>query len=602
MKLFEPLQVGKRTFKNRIMFPPMNFCYEDKNGYPSSETIRYLTEIARGGAAYVVLGEIYPVDTAKKSPKITSDRHIRAFRKLSDPVHGYGALIGGQIYYPDQDINTITPERLMQIRDDFLQGVDRLVQAGFDAIQLSGENFLGSMSSGYLNKRKDEYGGTLKKRLRFLLELIGEIKRLYPETILEYKLTVKDEPSWKGLTLNEARTAAGLLESAGLDIIHAAYTHSLHGETVPAMGIKPYGCFTGIAGAIKKEVAIPVSAVGRIIEPQTAEAILETGQADVIALGRALIADPRWAVKVSKNEPIRYCVGCNVCLDRIAAEEKLRCSLHTGTGADQNVKQKEKPKKIIVAGGGVAGLEAARIAALQGHRVTLYEKSCRLGGQVLLASAPPRKTELLRFIDFLGNEMIRLKVDVKLGRGADEDTIIKQKPDRVIIAVGAKNKFVPVEGSDLPHVFDSWEILAGTRLPFGDIGIIGGSFVGIEVAEYLCIRGNRVFIVEMEDAIGIGESSSIWPAMVENYKKYGVRFYPSHTLKKILTNGVICSTRAGEVTIPCSSVVMATNGRPVPFSLDKIKKAGIKADKIGDCKVISNIEAAVNAAAHSFIK
>ncbi len=215
----------------------------------------------------------------------------------------------------------------------------------------------------------------------------AEVLKTGCEIILEYKLAVKDNPSWKGLRLDEATEAAKLLEAAGLDLIHAAFTSSSHRETVPAMGIKPYGCFTEIAAAIKKEVSIPVSAVGRIIEAQTAEAILESGQTDLIALGRALIADPLWPVKVLNHEPVRHCVSCNKCLDKIADEQKLTCALHNGTGAEavysHQFTKSKKARNIIIVGGGPAGLEAARIAALQGNKVTLYEKTFHLGGSLM---------------------------------------------------------------------------------------------------------------------------------------------------------------------------------------------------------------------------
>ncbi|MDR2899921.1 MAG: FAD-dependent oxidoreductase [Treponema sp.] len=603
MKIFEPIKVGNRTFKNRIMFPPINFCYENDDECLSSETIHFLTDIARGGTAYIVLGEIYPVDVCKKSPSITHDSQIGCFKKLCDTIHECGALIGAQLYYPDQEnIESISIEGLMQIREDYLHAVDRLALAGFDAIQLSGEKFLGSMSSSHHNKREDEYGGSLTNRLRFSVDLVCEIKQKHPDMIAEYKLAVTDDPSWKGLTRDEAKDAAKLLEAAGLDLIHAAYTHSSHGETVPAMGIKPYACFADIAAAIKNEVSIPVSAVGRIIEVQTAEAIIETEQADVIALGRSLIADPHWPKKVLNDVPIRHCVSCNKCLDKIADEKNLSCCLHAGTGADDIVSQNHDPLNIIVVGGGPAGLEAARLAALQGNNVSLYEKTFSLGGQILLASAPPRKRELLRFIDYLTRELIRLNVDIHMGKEIDEDFIVAQKPDRVIIAVGAKSVSVSVEGSDLPHVFDSWDILSGRKQVFGNTAVIGGGFVGIEVAEYLCTQGNHVSIIEMEDAIGIGQSSSIWPAMMDNYKKYDVQFFASHTLKRITKNEIICVTKNSDVHIPCDCVVMAANGKSISFPLEKILQAHIHVDIIGDCKCIGDIEAAVNSASNVFKK
>jgi 2,4-dienoyl-CoA reductase-like NADH-dependent reductase (Old Yellow Enzyme family)/pyruvate/2-oxoglutarate dehydrogenase complex dihydrolipoamide dehydrogenase (E3) component len=626
MKLFEPIKVGSRIFKNRIMFAPINFCYEDDDECLSPETIRYMSDIAKGGAAYLVLGEVYPVDVKKRSPKITSDDHIHIFKKLCDSIHEHDVLIGAQIYYPDENnIETISIETLMQIREDYLLAIDRLVQSGFDVIQLSGEKFLGSVSSAHFNKRKDDYGGTLQNRLRFAIELIREIKMRYPKIMLEYKLAVTDDASWKGLTLDEAKIAAKLFEEAGLDLIHAAFTNPSHGETVPAMGIKPYGCFTHIASAIKKEVSIPVSTAGRIIEAQMAEAILETEQSDIIALGRALIADPAWPQKVLQNKPIRYCVSCNKCLDKIADEKKLSCSLHAGrskkSGADETVKQNNNPQNILVAGGGVAGLEAARIAALQGNRVTLYEKTFSLGGQVLLAAAPPRKQELLRFINYLTQELIRLKVDIQFGKHIDEDFIIAQKPDRVIIAVGAQSptlscnniqsrtlstkqqqqkELLSVKGINLPHVFDSWEILSGKKQAFGNIAIIGGGFVGIEVAEYLCVQENQVSIIEVEDEIGIGQSASIWPTMMANYKKHDVQFFTNHRLKQITKNEIICRTQNGDVIIPCNCVVIALNGKSISFPTDTIRQAGIQIDVIGDCKQIGDIEAAINAAAKIF--
>uniref|UniRef100_UPI00260737D5 bilirubin reductase, long form n=1 Tax=Terrisporobacter sp. TaxID=1965305 RepID=UPI00260737D5 len=541
-------------------------------------------------------------------------------RKLCDSIHKYGAKVSAQIFHPEYDcdainkivatgdmkavreklhhdmqhfVNEVSEEGLKDIIDKMCNCAIRAQKAGVDIIQIHGDRLVGSLCSTILNKRNDKFGGTLENRTRFALELVKALKKAVPDMPIDYKFSVVTAERGKGgINLDEAPTFAKWLEEAGVDMLHVAQANHTGNmaDTIPPMGVQPYGFFVDIAAQIKKSVNIPVSTVGRIFNPKMAESILEADKADIIGLGRILLADPDWVNKVKDNkfEDIRECISCNKgCTDNIQNRKFLSCILNAENGYEgtRKITEAETKKKVIVVGGGPAGLEAARVASLKGHSVTLFDENTSLGGQLNLASIPPRKNEIRRAIRFLTHSVISQNVELRLGKKVTQEDILTLNPDAVLVAVGSSNFIPSIDGYNKQMVCDSWKILNGEQQVFGNIAVIGGGMVGCEVAEHLCLQeGNKVSIIEMDNSIAKGESSTILPTLMENFTRNNVEIYTNHKVNKIDKECIICENNNNEVKIPCDYVVMAVGARPNSFDIDKLLENNIKVVKIGDCK------------------
>ena len=477
MKILEPITVGGILFKNRIMFPPLTTGYEDKNGSITSQSRAFYTRLAKGGVGYIVLGDVAPIRSFAPTPKLFDDSQIESFRLLADSVHLYGAKLGIQIFHPEYDcealntlfdngemdkvrtrlhhdmqffVNEVTEESLLKIIEKMCDCAIRAEKAGVDVIQIHGDRLVGALCSTKMNSRTDKFGGSLENRTRFALLLVDALKKAVPNMILEYKFPVVTPERGKGgIDEIDAPQFAKWLEEAGVDMLHVAqanHTGNL-ADTIPPMGVQPYCFFVDIAGVVKNAVSIPVSAVGRIIDPEMAEGVLESGKADMIGLGRALLADPDWINKTvaGKACDIRRCISCNRgCTDNIQNRAFVACVLNAENGFEEtrSITPALVNKKVIVIGGGPSGLEAARVAAKKGHNVTLLEKENRLGGQLNIADVPPRKREMYRAVQDLVRAVEVEGVSIKLGQIATNQNILDLSPDAVIVAVGASS-FTP---------------------------------------------------------------------------------------------------------------------------------------------------------------
>ncbi|MEG1550125.1 MAG: FAD-dependent oxidoreductase, partial [Ruthenibacterium sp.] len=538
-----PITVGKLTLKNRIMFPPLTTGYEERDGSIGHQSRAFYTRIAKGGAAYIVLGDVCPIRTFSPTPKLFDDSQIESFRLLAESVHTYGAKLGVQIFHPEYDCDAlnamfaegkmaevraklhhdmahftdeVSEEMLLQIIDKMCACAVRAEKAGVDVIQIHGDRLTGTLAGTRMNHRTDKFGGSLENRTRFARMLVKAMKKAVPNMVIDYKFAVVTEKRGKGgVDESDAVQFAKWLEEDGVDMLHVAqanHTGDL-ADTIPPMGVQPYGFFVDIAARVKEAVHIPVSCVGRIIDPDMAEAILASGKADIVAVGRPMLADPDFANKaMSGNKAcIRQCVSCNKgCTDNIQNRSFLSCVLNAENGYEEtrSITKAEKTKQIVVVGGGMAGMEAARVAATKGHTVALYESKSQLGGQINIAMMPPRKAELKRAIDFLVHEMQEKQIALHLGAPVNAEQILQTKPDAVIVAVGAASACPPIDGVNGANVTDAWKILGGEQRVFGDVVIIGGGMVGCETAEYLAQQGCNVSVVEMLDKIATGESTT----------------------------------------------------------------------------------------------
>lgn len=482
-------------------------------------------------------------------------------------------------------------EQLQDIKKAMADCAHRAVQAGVDAIEIHGDRLVGSLCSELINRRQDEYGGSFENRVRYALEVVTALKQAAPELILEYKLpiiTVNPDGSLRGkggLMPEEAKQFAVLLEQAGVDMIQAAQANHTGnmGDTIPPMGTVPYNWTLPIAAEIKKLVSIPVATVGRVITVEAGEEILSAGQADVIGYGRSLLTDPDIALKVERDEPIRTCLNCNKgCVDAIQNRKYISCVLNAENGdeATISIRPGDGEKKVVVIGAGIAGLEAARVAAKRGYSVTIYDTADKMGGQILLAAVPPRKSEILRSVKYYEKILPILGVEIRLGQNCDVDAM--NAADAVIVAVGAHNITLPVPGADGGNVVSAWDVLAEKVQVTGKCAVIGGGLVGTETAEFLLERGCQVAVVEMLDKIAAGESSTILPIIMEDFTSHNVEQFVKTQVTAITASGVeAVNTETDEsVSIPCDWVVMAVGSKKVPFSMEGVT---VPVRFVGDC-------------------
>lgn len=464
-------------------------------------------------------------------------------------------------------------------------------KAGIDAIQVHGDRLLGALCSTQMNHRTDKFGGSLENRTRYALMVVKALKKAVPNMVIDYKLSVVTPERGKGgVDRKDAVQFAKWLEEAGVDMLHVAQANHTGNmaDTIPPMGVQPYGFFVDIAAEVKKAVNIPVSVVGRIVDANMAESILEGEKADIISIGRGLLADPDWGNKIAagKADSIRRCMYCNKgCTDAIQNRSFLSCVLNAENGYEETraITPANEKKNVVIVGGGIAGLEAARVAAIKGHKVTLFEKDEVLGGQINLASVPPRKREVARAIADLTQAVKEYEVDLRIGESADEGKIMALNPDAVIIATGAECFIPKISGYDNKNVVDAWKVLKGEENVFGKVTVVGGGLVGCETAEYLAAEGCKVTIVEMLDKIATGESATVLPTLLEEFKNYGVEVLTKAKVMEITRNSVKVETEEGAKEIEADYIVMAVGAKPVSFDTTKIEKAGINVTRIGDC-------------------
>ena len=621
--LFKPIKIRGLELKNRAVFPATATNLAEKGGFVSDRLADYHAARARGGCGLNITeaASVHAPSAAKNMLSVYDDKFIPGLKKLADAIHLAGGKAclqlcqGGMAAADDVSVVSVVPsdmciagagktvpaaslETIRECVSAFGRAAARAVAAGFDCVEFhvahgdSPHMFL----SPAFNGRQDEYGGSPENRARYPLECIAEIRKNIPEDMpLFMRIVAKDDCVENGLEIEDVIEFCKAARDAGVDVLDVTrgnpFTPASKYE-VPPIDI-PRGFNVENAAKIKEETNMITIAVGRINGPKQANDIIAEGKADMVALGRAQIADPDFCKKalLGKEDDIVRCIACNQgCADRNInpAQPYISCLRNPAAGREKEFElvKTDAPKKVIVAGGGMAGLEAAITLKRRGHRPVLFEETGRLGGQFLLAGAAPRKSEMRDAAVSRGRQAYSEGVEIRLRTRVTGDVLSKVKPDAVIIATGSVHARPDIPGIDLPHVLYAQDVLSGKSKAEGGVVVVGGGITGLEAAEFLSDRGNRVTVVEMREGVGRDFGSFRMVCVSECLKCERIRILDRTKCVEI-GEGFITAEKDGEkLKIECDSVVIATGSVPSDYSAIKeyCEKNAIPYYIIGDAK------------------
>lgn len=613
--LFSPININSITFKNRIVMPPMCTNFATIGGAVTERMIAYYTARALGGVGLINVEFAYVRPDGKVFEHmlgIYDDKLIPGLQRLTEAVHKGGAKIFIQIAHGGRrahsDITGTAPvapsaiprlsgevphelskEEIEELIQAFILAASRAKKAGFDGIMLHMAHgyLLQQFLSPFSNKRQDEYGGDLEGRARFPLEILRGIRK---EVGGDYPISCRlcgDEFIKGGFDLNQSISVAKMLAANGANFLEiSAGTHET-GFMITAPPYYPMGFLSPLSAAIKKEVNIPVGIVGRIHKPEVAEQILEEGKADLIAVGRALIADAEWANKAKEGKPeaIRPCLSCNQgCADRMYWQRDISCTVNPLVGRETIFPMQiaSKKKKVIIIGGGPAGLEAARVAASRGHNVYLYEREKKLGGQLNIASIPPGKGRLEELRAYMIREIEKLSIKV-IHKNLTAADIRKINPHWIIIAVGGKPKLMENDSFDDPRVVTAWDVLLRKKEVGDKVLIIGGGQVGLETAHFLLEQGKEITILEMLKQVGFDMSPRARKMVLEKLVQGGVEII-TEAKALLFDNGEVIFERGGlkEKIKGTDSIILAVGTEAEDPKIPELKKLKLPVKFIGD--------------------
>lgn len=620
--LFSPVRIGNLELPNRLVMLPMTtgFCEADET--VGDRFINFNAERARGGAGLIMIPFSPVAIGGSVEPGLYDDRFVPGIKRLTSAISSQGAKSACQLIItyllvlrnqqpeivgPSAVMNQmlrvipreLTQEEIGFIVDEHGKAARRIRQGGFDAMEiLVGAGYLlNRFLSPITNHRVDEYGGSLENRLRIILEIIAAAKKAAGEDFpIGVRLNVEEQMPG-GHTVEESKVVARTLESAGVKFINA-YT-GWHESRIPTVAPSlPKGAFAHLAAAIKTSVNIPVISANRINDPFTAEKIIAAGQADLVGMGRALLADPDLPVKSREGriKEITPCLACSNCLSALLAgaykkdgqRPNVVCSVNPGIGKEGEdlLRKTEKPKRVFIVGAGPAGLEAAWAAAARGHKVTLFEKENQAGGWLKIACLPPHKEELRTLADNLVERAVRAGVEIRLDSEVQPEVLKNASPNVLILAYGAAPFIPPLPGVDSPQVVFAVDVLSGRKAVKGDVLIIGGGLVGCETGEFLLekVPGvTSVTILEMLDRMAANISSSYRPFFLARLNKMGIRMETQTLVEKITENGVQVIRKGTPEFIAGDTILLALGLKPDPEIMESFQGLAPEVYSIGDC-------------------
>lgn len=620
--------------KNRIVMPAMA-TNATIDGTASQQIIDYFVERAKGQTGLIITeaaSVLVPPEGkfARFHLNISDDRFIPSLKRLTDAVHAHGTKIAVQLSHLGRQIDTefwgeqpvapspiacpvcrdvpkeLSIDEITVIINAFIEAARRAHEAGFDMVELHGCHgyLISNFFSRRSNHRSDGYGGDVIGRSRFCAEIIRGIKEEYG-ALLPVIVRMNGHDYIKdGATLEDMQDIAPLLQEAGADALHVtAGVYGSYKATVAPMYEKP-GCFVNLAEGIRKVVSIPVIAVGRIVDPHLAEDVIRTNKADLVAMGRALIADPEMPIKAmsSNSKDICACTGCNQgCIDRInnsmmaGITEPITCLVNPRVlrESESNLDRTDTPRNILVLGGGPAGLAAALTAARRGHDIILWEKEPALGGQFRLAGAPPGRESFVEYIRYMERQITKAGVQVMLNKEATIDALSELSPHAVIYALGA-SPIIPsfIRGATI-EVTTAWDVLGG-NIPNGRrIAVLGGGAVGLETAHFLVNKGKDITVLEATGSLGSDMGAIVSFYLRNILKQANVNILRHTKVQAVANNEIVVLREDKEQHLNgFDAIVFALGARSNDSLVEELKPFIPKIHVIGDaCKPRKALEA-----------
>lgn len=622
-KIFEPIQIGSMKVKNRLVVSAMVTKYCAADGNATEQYIAYHETKAKGGWGLIITEDYRISELAGAStplPGLYNNEQISSHRELTGRVHAAGAKIIAQIYHAGWSSpkaitgktpvsacpvkgngmteipKALTKEKIQEIIGQFVSCAVRAKSAGFDGVEVHGAHgyLINQFFSPLLNSRSDEYGGNFAGRSRLAIDVVMAIREAVGADFpILYRMTTQEYADG-GIGLEESKALAILLEEAGVNAFNCSQGGiGSPNITIPPSMIKP-GAFVDNAAAIKSVVSVPVIAVGRIHTAEVAEAIVRSGKADLVVMGRASLADPELPLKVrtGRVDEIRHCIGCvQGCIGESKRGRQVSCMVNPMVGRESvdKIEPAVLSKRIFIAGGGVAGCEAAIYAAKRGHNVTLFEKEAQLGGQWKLAAVPIGKAEFASFTLWQQREMERSGVIVRLSTELTKEIVDAEQPTTVVVATGSITAVPPIKGLQHACVTTAHDVLAGKVAAGKKVVVIGGGLVGAETAEFLSFHGSQVIVLEAMDQIMRDGEASPRYFVLQNFKKYEVRVYTSAFVQEIQEAAVVYRQEDKLHTIDgVDTVIVATGVKPYNPLLEELKHCDLEKIAIGDALDVKN--------------
>jgi len=621
--LFKPINIGEVFIKNRIALAPMgdfHQSFDPAKGTVNQRWINFLTERAKGGVGLLITGAFKVEDNITRfredglvSWLVIAKESMYNYSELIKYVHTYGAKIffqlsagpgrvtGGKVsgkeedteppisvsdnlafFRPNIKCKVLSTNEVEQLVKAFGRAAELVANAGADGVEIHGHEgyLIDEFSTSIWNRRKDKYGGDLKRRLTFAIEIVNEIKKSvgknFPVTYRygskhfikgpwESALEIGDKEL--GRDVNESIKMAKILECAGYDGLHVdtgCYEASYWSHPPIYM---PHGFSLNLTSKIKKEVKTPVIAVGRLEIPEIAESAIREGKADIIALGRELLADPYWPNKVFNGEieDIKFCIGCHECMNRADKGQNLTCAINPFCGNEGifSIKRTSKKKRILIVGGGVSGMEAAIIADMRGHNVSLFEKNENLGGHLIEASVPDFKADLRKLLDWYKLKIDKLKIDINLNTLVTPDTVKRIDPDVVIVATGSTPIIPDIPGIKKPSVMTCIDALLEKKKTGDRVIIVGGGLEGSETALWLAKQGKSVTIIEMLPQLISDIYRPNRLMLLDLLKDNKVNIITNTKVQEITGSGVKCTDKQlNVINFNCDTVIIAVGLKP----------------------------------------
>ncbi len=627
-KLFQPGKIGALELKNRIVMAPMGTGSHTTEGFVEDRTVDYFVERAKGGVGLIIAqsAQAMRIGRRPRQPGAWHDKFIPGLAKVAKAVHENGGKIAFEIVYHgklilewvDQiprpwEIRIIGPSAIPWVRvglapeeatkedieymlDQWSEAARRIKDAGCDAVEIHGAHGYGITQwlSPRDNRRTDEYGGSPENRARFACELISRVRqKVGPDFPIIFRMSGSDFMPG-GISVEQSVIQAPLFVKAGADAldISASEEETTHWQFLSYLF--PDGAIVHTAEAIRKAVNIPVITVGKIWDPRFAEKILEEGKADFVAMGRALLADPWLPNKAREGrfDEIRRCIYCNNCLDRTPWPEHLRKLGRACTVNPELLREREfalkpttSPKKVMVIGGGLAGMEASRVLAERGHRVSLYEKTDKLGGQFNVAARQPQKEIYSSFIDYQTKGLEKAGVKTFLKSDITIETVNQVKPDIVVLATGAHPKVLDVPGVRGKNVVQANDVITGQAKTGQKVLVAGGRLLAMEVALQLAEQGKRVSLATLhllgED--GFPPQMDLFRELRNRLFNIGVQIFENSPVMEIREDGVFIAFHKSLTFLKVDTVVLAVGAEPENRLSGELKKAGYAVYAIGDC-------------------